>query len=190
MGIHWADRSSLKWLQWAAWNIPQLKSVTDGWMDKVIKQWCWDRCHEIAQLSFSLRHFKYTQLLLKHWLCGNIFKLDLTHWGRDIVADISQTTISNEFFWMKMCKFWLRFHWSLFPRVKLTIFHHQYSAWSATSHYLNQWWLRLVTHICVTRPQWVQANGVSTIPPMITCHFCGAQQPRFHCHIPTNLMPS
>ena len=27
----------------------------------------------------------------------------------------------------------------------------------AISHYLNQWWPRLPTHICVTRPQWV--NG-------------------------------
>ena len=24
-----------------------------------------------------------------------------------------------------------------------------------TSHYLNQWWLSLLTHICITRPQWV-----------------------------------
>ena len=29
----------------------------------------------------------------------------------------------NTFSWMKMCEFRLRFHWSLFPRVKLTIFH-------------------------------------------------------------------
>ena len=26
--------------------------------------------------------------------------------------------------WMKMYKFWLRFHWCLFPRVQLTIFQH------------------------------------------------------------------
>ena len=48
----------------------------------------------------------------------------LTHWGRGKMADIFQTTFSNEFSWMKMCKFRLRFHWSLFPRVQLTIFHH------------------------------------------------------------------
>ena len=35
---------------------------------------------------------------------------------------ISQTTFSNAFSWMKMLKFWLKFHWSLFPRVQLTIF--------------------------------------------------------------------
>ena len=29
--------------------------------------------------------------------------------------------------------------------------------WPAPSHYLNQWWLSLMTHICVTRPQWVKS---------------------------------
>ena len=48
----------------------------------------------------------------------------LTHWGRDKMAAISQTTFSNAFSWMKMFKFRLRFHWSLFPRVQLTIFQH------------------------------------------------------------------
>ena len=43
---------------------------------------------------------------------------------------ISQATFSNVFSWMKMFEFRLKFHWSLFPRVQLTIF-----------HYLNQWWL-------------------------------------------------
>ena len=46
----------------------------------------------------------------------------LTHWGRDKMAAIFQTTLSNGFSWMKMFKFRLRFHWSLLPRVQLTIF--------------------------------------------------------------------
>ena len=54
-------------------------------------------------------------------------------------------TFSNEFFWIKIYDFWLRFYWNLFPRVQLRIFHHwlrwQLSAGQATSHYLNQWWL-------------------------------------------------
>ena len=58
----------------------------------------------------------------------------LTHWGRDKMAAIFQTTVSNGFSWMKMYEFRLKFHWSLFPRVQITIF-------QATSHYLNQWWL-------------------------------------------------
>ena len=39
--------------------------------------------------------------------------------GRQIL-----TTISNEFSWMKMYRFRLRFHWSLFPGIQLTIFQH------------------------------------------------------------------
>ena len=47
---------------------------------------------------------------------------DLTHWGRDKMAAIFQTTIWNAFSWMKMYEFRLRFHWNLFPGVQLTIF--------------------------------------------------------------------
>ena len=36
----------------------------------------------------------------------------LTHWGRDKMDAISQTTFSNAFSWMKMHEFRLRFHWS------------------------------------------------------------------------------
>ena len=48
----------------------------------------------------------------------------LTHWGRDKMDAIPQTIFSNAFSWMKMYKFRLKFHWSLFPRVQLTIFQH------------------------------------------------------------------
>ena len=40
------------------------------------------------------------------------------------MAAIFQTTFSDAFSWTKMYIFWLRFHWSLFPRVQLTIFQH------------------------------------------------------------------
>ena len=46
----------------------------------------------------------------------------LTHWGRDKIPAIFQTTFSNGFLWMKMHEFQLKFHWSLFLEVKLTIF--------------------------------------------------------------------
>ena len=51
---------------------------------------------------------------------GNVFLLSLTHWGRDKMAAVWQTTLSNTY-WMKMLQFWLRFHWSLFLKVQLTI---------------------------------------------------------------------
>ena len=50
--------------------------------------------------------------------------LTLTHWGRDKMDAISQTTFSNAFSWMKMYWFRLRFHWNSFSRVQLTIFQH------------------------------------------------------------------
>ena len=49
---------------------------------------------------------------------------NLTHWGRDKMAAISQTTLSIAFSWMKMLEFRLIFHWSLFLSVQLTIFQH------------------------------------------------------------------
>ena len=45
---------------------------------------------------------------------------NLTHWGRDKMATISQTHFSNTFWWMKTYEFRLIFHWSLFLRVKLS----------------------------------------------------------------------
>ena len=72
-------------------------------------------------------------------------ELKLTHWGRDKMAAVSQTTFSYAFSWMKMLEFRFRFHWSLFLRVQLTIFQHWFRQWlgagQATSLYLNPWWL-------------------------------------------------
>ena len=52
---------------------------------------------------------------------------------------------TNGFSSTKMFEFQLEFHWSLFPRVQLTIFQHWFRQWlgavQATSRYLNQWWL-------------------------------------------------
>ena len=59
--------------------------------------------------------------------CNNFIcwcNLFVTHWGRNNMAAISQTTLSNAFSWMKMLQFRLKFHWSWFLRVQLTIFQH------------------------------------------------------------------
>ena len=48
----------------------------------------------------------------------------LTHWDLDKKAAIFQKIFSNACSWMKMYQFRLRFHWSLFPRVLLTILQH------------------------------------------------------------------
>ena len=58
--------------------------------------------------------------------CGNRSSttMVLTHWSRDKMDAISQTTFSNAFSWMKMFEYRSKFHWSLFLRVQLTISQH------------------------------------------------------------------
>ena len=51
----------------------------------------------------------------------------LTHWGWDEMATISQTPFSNTLSWMKIVVFWWKFHWNLFLRVQLTIFHYWFT---------------------------------------------------------------
>ena len=75
---------------------------------------------------------------------------------------ISQTTFSNAFSWMKMFEYRLKFHWSLFLRVQLTISQPalvQIMAWRRPGDkpLSGPMMVRLPTHICVTRPQWVNS---------------------------------
>ena len=69
----------------------------------------------------------------------------LTHWGRDQIDAISQTTFSNAFPWLKMFQFRFNFYWHLLLGVQSIIFQHCFRWWlgafQATSHYLNQWWI-------------------------------------------------
>ena len=48
---------------------------------------------------------------------------DLTYLPLDKTALLSQTIFSDAFLWMKSFVFGLKFHWSLFLRVQLTIWH-------------------------------------------------------------------
>ena len=60
-----------------------------------------------------------------HWcISASIRFNELTHWGWDKMAAFSQTTLSNAFSWMKIIEFRIKFHWSLFLRVFLTILQH------------------------------------------------------------------
>ena len=96
--------------------------------------------------------------------------LYLTHWGRDKMAAIWQTTLSIAFSWMKMLVFRLNFHWSLFLRVQLTIFQHWFRLWlgavQTTSHYLNQWWLvyrRIYASLGLNELIWAYVSGKSLL---------------------------
>ena len=68
---------------------------------------------------------------------------------------VPQTMFSNAFSWMKMYEFRLKFHLSLFLRFQLTIFQHWFRYWLGA--------VNLLTHICITRPQWVKWTPLFTL---------------------------
>ena len=97
LGIHrWSVNSPHKW--------PVTRKMfpfDDISMIKMKRLWLWD--HLIFMIGLPIL---------------------ITHGGRDKMAANFLATISNAFSSMKIYKFQLRFHWSLFARVQLTITQH------------------------------------------------------------------
>ena len=87
------------------------------WVSQMISRVTWERYEPTKKAITHVISVKRTQ-----WVWAQAGQL--THWGRDKMAGISQTIFSNAFSWMKLFELRLKFHWSLFPRVQLTIFHH------------------------------------------------------------------
>ena len=83
---------------------------------------------------------------------------ELTHWGRDKMAAVSQTTLSNAFSWMKMLEFRLRFKFVPKGPINNIPALVQIMAWrrSGDKPLSEPMMASLLTHICVTRPQWVK----------------------------------
>ena len=83
----------------------------------------------------------------------------LTHWGRDKMAAIFQTTVWNGFSWMKMHEFRLKF----VPNGPINNIPSlvQIMAWRRPGDkpLSEPVLVSLLTHICVTRPQWVKTNA-------------------------------
>ena len=90
-----------------------------------------------------------------------IFYRLLTHWGRDKIAAFSQTTFSNAFSAMKI--FWISIAISLkfVPKGPINnipaLF--QIMAWRRPGDkpLSEPMLVDSLTHICVTRPQWIKA---------------------------------
>ena len=85
----------------------------------------------------------------------------LTHWGRDEMNNISQTTFSNVYSSMKMFEFRSKFHWLKFvPKGPINNIPAlvQIMAWrrSGDKPLSEPIMVSLPTHICVTRPQWIK----------------------------------
>ena len=107
--------------------------------------------------------------------------ISLTHWSRDKMAAISQTTHSNAFSWIKILEIRLIFHWSLFLGVESSILHHWFRYWlgadQATSHYLNQWWLdywRIYASLGLNELMWpsdvtLHCRSWSTLVQVMAC---------------------
>ena len=117
----------------------------------------------IKKNRYSL--FPWVQLTMRlHCLCNGLVPHSLgakplTLSGRDKMADILQTTFSNAFFEWK-CSFrnWLKF----VPNIRISNIPAlvQIMAWRrpGAKPLSDPMMISLLTHICVTRPQWM--NGL------------------------------
>ena len=74
----------------------------------------------------TIRFCSQSPVMCKMFSCHDITmsNMQLIHWGSDKMAAIFQTAFSNACSWMKIYELRLKFHWSLFLRVQLTIFQH------------------------------------------------------------------
>ena len=81
----------------------------------------------------------------------------LTHWGRDKMAAIFQTTFSSVFSWMS-----IKISLKIVPKgpINNNPALVQIMAWrrSGDKPLSDPMMVSLLTHICVTRPQWVEPN--------------------------------
>ena len=108
---------SLSWIPRGRFSFP------NEYLERIDTSW------SVNQSTFKLFDVilperSITTISPSHSSAGSTFGFPLTHWGRDKMAVISQTILSNAFYWMKIFEFRLKFHWSLFLRVQSTIFQH------------------------------------------------------------------
>ena len=70
-----------------------------GWWFETPSRSLWCHCNVCQCSSLDFGFVRLTiGIAFSHTDCV------LTHWGRDKIAAISQTTVSNAFSWMKMCE--------------------------------------------------------------------------------------
>ena len=127
-------------------------------------------CYVKWKVSFTLCNYHWHYIMLEEsevkWTPDSLinicthWKYHLTHWGRDKMADISQTTFPSVFSSMKMFEFRLKFHWSFVPKGPINKIPAlvQIMAWRRPGDKLlsEPMLISLPTHICVNRPQWVK----------------------------------
>ena len=91
----------------------------------------------------------------------------ITHWGRDKMAAISQTTLSIAFFVNENVRILIKFSLKFVPKGPITNFRAlvQTMAWRRPGDkpLSEPVMVSLLTHICVTRPQWVKGYSYDNI---------------------------
>ena len=125
---------------------------------------------------------------VKHWVTRfsrwSITLAVLTHWGRDEMGAISQTTFSNAFSWMKMLRISIKISLKFVPKGPINNIPAlvQMMAWrrSGDKPLSEPMMVGLLTHICVTRPQWVNTlwprhaiwrhGTLSTLAHVMVCY--------------------
>ena len=149
-------------------DVGRMDGQTDRWTDR----WTDDRRSEtnIPPNNFVVRCPLTSLFNDDHfWDTGGI----LAYWGRDEIDAIVQTTFSNAFSWMKMYEFRLRFHWNLFLKFQVNNMPAlvQIMAWSRPGDkpLCEPMIVVLLTHICVTRPQWVKIHDCIENTGLIFC---------------------
>ena len=75
-------------------------------------------------VNFKMNNYIHIIKTSVSYPCHGLSLSMITHWGRDKMDAIFQTTISNGISWMKIYLFRLKFHWSLLLRVQITISQH------------------------------------------------------------------
>ena len=104
---------------------------------------------------------------LWNWNVSCFFKIiQATHWGRQKIDAILKTIFWNTFYWMKMYWLPLKLHCNIFLMDQLTISHHWFRWWRgrpSNKPFFEPMMIILLTHVCITRPQWVK-TAHKTIP--------------------------
>ena len=128
----------IPWVSWASWGHEQLYQF----------------CHRFTSTCVGLSNGCATDIT-QHGPRGN-----LTHWGRDKMAAVSQTTLSNAFFFNGNARISIKISLKFVPKVPINNIPVlvQIMAWrrSGDKPLSEPIMVRLPTHICVVRPQWVK----------------------------------
>ena len=128
-----------------------------------LQKWTW-YSHWVP---ISVINYYWSEYILQLWLCHKIplqkhqqYPM-LTHWSRDNMAAISQTTLSSAFFVNENVIISIKISLKFVPKGPInnipTLV--QIMAWrrSGDKPLSEQMMVSLLMHICITQPQWVNS---------------------------------